>query len=438
MLTRPMLRNFIFISLLGFILLATYAQSGRRVAGPNAYAYEASVAQLDKEVASLRARAEAMPHSWFALELAAQKHLDRARLTGNYQDYADAEALLEQAFEISGDGGPRMTRARLNYSLHRFDFIGADLSVLENRILLSNVQQANIVGLKADVAFYQGNYQDALEGYHEALALTRNSTNLFRLAVYHWYTGDFELAEQFLDEANTEANNLSPRLTAFFHLHRGLFDLDRGRYDEALAHYEAADAAFGGWWLIAEHIAEIYVLQGKTKKAKAIYEDVITKTGNPEFMNALAGISDSEEEASNWTKQARTTYERQLNQFPEASYRHALGHYLESGDANAKALDLAIANYKLRPYGESETLLAQAYLQNGQVNEAKALIETTLASVWESAELHATAALIFEASGDLDRAELERSAAQAINPDAVQNLSWLAIQTAESTQAQDK
>ena len=83
-------RNLILlISLSAFILLAAYAQSGRRVSGPNAYAYETSVAQLDKEVASLRARAEAMPHSWFALELAAQKHLERARLTGNYQDYAN-------------------------------------------------------------------------------------------------------------------------------------------------------------------------------------------------------------------------------------------------------------------------------------------------------------------------------------------------------------
>ena len=345
--------------------------------------------------------------------------------------------MLGQAFEISGDGGPRLTRAGLNYSLHRFDSIASDISVLENRLLLSDIQQANIVGLKADVAFYQGNYQEAFEGYQKALALTRDSTNLFRLAVYYWYTGNFDLAEKFLDEAATEANDLSPRLTAFFHLHKGLFDLDRGRYDDALIHYEAANAAFGGWWLIAEHIAEIYVLQGRLKEAKAIYKDVITKTGNPEFTDALAGIVSSEE-ASQLMEKARDAYERQLSQFPEASYGHALGHYLEYGDSSAKALKLAKANYTLRPYGESEILLAQAYLQAGQGEKAQTLIEGTLASVWESAELHATAALIFEASGDYNRAELERSAAQAINPDAIKNLNWLTVQTAETIQTQSR
>ncbi len=421
-----LLRNIILlISLSCFVLLAAYGQSRKRTASPTDSAYAASVAKLDQEISSLIKRAESMPNSWFALELVAQKHLDRARLSANYNDYLAAETLLNKAFELSGVGGPHMTRASLNYSLHRLSDVTADLSVAKNRIILSDPQKASIVGLQADLDFYQGNYEEAFEGYQEALSLSRNSTNLFRFAVYYWYTGNFDLAEKFVDEAALEAQDLSPRLTAFFHLHRGLFDLDRGHYEEALAHYEAADASFGGWWLIAEHIAEIYVLQGKLEEAKAIYEDVIFETGNPEFMDALAGIASSEQEAANWSKQASAVYERQLQQFPEASYGHALGHYLEAGN-NTKALELAKANYALRPYGEAEILLAQAYLQAGQLENAQTLIEASLTSVWDSAELHATAALIFEASGNKEKAELERLTALSINPDALENLSWLA------------
>ncbi len=415
----------LLISLSCFVLLATSAQTRNRKAGPTESAYAASVAQLDQEISSLTKRSEGMPNSWFALELVAQKHLDRARLTANYNDYLAAEALLDKAFELSGVGGAHMTRAGLNYSLHRLNDVTADLSIAEDRIILSDPQKASIVGLQADLDFYQGNYKIAFEGYQEALSLSKNSTNLFRLAVYNWYTGNFDLAEKLVDEAALEAQDLSPRVTAFFHLHRGLFDLDRGRYEEALTHYEAADEAFGGWWLIAEHIAEIYVIQGKLAEAKAIYETVIFETGNPEFMDALAGIANSEQEAANWSKQASTIYEQQLEQFPEASYAHALGHYLEAGN-NTKALELAKANYAVRPYGEAEILLAQAYLQAGQLENAQTLIEASLASVWDSAELHATAALIFEASGKKEKAELERLTALSINPDALENLSWLA------------
>ena len=381
--------------------------------------YAQNLEQLNQEIESLSERAETMPNSWFALELVAQRYLDRARLTGNYEDYTQAEVYLERAFAISGLGGPHMTQARLDFSLHRLESTATNIEVIENGVLVDNIKQANIIGVQSDLALYRGEYQNAFEGYQTALALHEDSTALFRLAVYHWRMGDFEEAEALIDKAAEAANNISPRLDAFFHLHRGLFDLDRGRYDDALVHYQAANATFDGWWLVKEHIAEIYVLQGKLKAAKNIYEDVLAETGSPEFMDAMAGIANSEKEAAEWLSKARDVYEAQLQQFPEASYGHALGHYLDAGDAPQKALELAEANYALRPYGESEVLLARAYLQVGQLDRAQTMIEKTLASSWRSAELHATAATIFEATGDEDRAKLELTKALAINPNAL-------------------
>ena len=361
----------------------------------NQTAYTQSYEQLSQEIDSLSRRAASMPTSWFALELIAQHYLNRAKLSGSYQDYAQAEQYLNKAFELSGVGGPHVTQAQLDFSLHRLDSVASNLAIAENALLVSDLDKAMYLGVRGDLDLYQGNYQKALEGYQQALTLHKDSTALFRLAVYHWRMGDFEQAESYIDQATEFVYSTSPRLTAFFHLHRGLFDLDRGRYAEALVHYQDANAVFDGWWLVKEHIAEIYVLQGKIEAARTIYLDVIAETGSPEFMDAIAGISDKQE-AAEWMVKARQVYEAQLAQFPEASYGHALGHYLEAGDDSEKTLQLAIANYELRPYGESEILLAEAYLQTGYLELAQSTIESTLSSSWKSADLDLVAEAVFE------------------------------------------
>ena len=387
-------------------------------------AYEVSISQLDEEIASLSERAKEMPNSWLAHELVALKYLARARLSADYQDYSQAEAFLEQSLDISGVGGAHMTMAQLYFSLHRLEESAAHLVTAESAIVIPDPQKAAILGLKADIAFYQGKYQEALEGYQAALSLDRNSSHLFRLARYSWSTGDFNTAESYLDEAEQAISYADPQLKAFLHLHKGLLDLDRGRYAEALAHYQTADAAFDGWWLIEEHIAEIYVLEGKLAEAEEIYTRIIAETAHPEFMEALAEIS-SGTLAADLLEQARASYERDLEQFPEASYGHALAYYLSINDGE-RALELAQANHTLRPYGAAKIMLAQAYVLTAQLSEAQTLIEEALNSPWRSAELHASAALIFEVLGDVDRARLERSKALDINPDAVDDVSWLA------------
>ncbi len=381
-------RLIILICLCSFLFIACLEQPRRASSKPPTQtAYGHSIELLNKDIESFSLRAEAMPKSWFALELLAKSYLERARLTGSYQDYANAEAYLHRAFTLSGVGGPHLTQAQLDFSLHRLEGAATNLSVLENAILVDDIKKASIIGIQADLMFFKGEYQKALDGYLKALSLHTDSTALFRLAVFYWRTGEFEQAEKFIDEADNLANNSSPRLNAFFDLHRGLFDLDRERYDEALVHYQAANAAFDGWWLIKEHIAEIYVIQDKLEAAKNIYLDVIAETGNPEFMDAMAGIS-RPEEAIKWRQKAREVYEEQLTQFPEASYGHALNHYLDVGDMPQKALEIAKANYSLRPYGESAVLLARAHLQVGEIDTARALVEQTLASPWKSVDLY--------------------------------------------------
>ncbi|MCA9661663.1 MAG: hypothetical protein KC486_25215 [Myxococcales bacterium] len=382
--------------------------------------YADELANVDARIAAIRHRAQALTPSWVTLETLTGALLERAQLTGDYDDYAAAEEALEEAFALAGEGtGPWMTRARLHFTLHRLDAADADLDRLSERLLLDDRQQAAIDGLRADIAFQRGGYGAALEDFLRIAEAKPGVTSLARLATYRWKTGDFDGADALYKRALEEYDGQIAQPRAWLRLMRGLLDLDRGRYHEAYAHYRNAEAELSGFWLIEEHIAEIRARLGEPAAAMDLYEDLIVRTRNPEFMDALADLKEEAgdaERAAALRKEAREAYEALLDRYPEAAAGHALGHYLGRGDAPARALELAEANHTLRPNGEAKILFAEALLAAGQAAQAQQVIEDALASPWRSAQLHLVASEIFAARGDAERAASELAEAERINP----------------------
>ncbi|MCA9691674.1 MAG: hypothetical protein R3A51_18580 [Nannocystaceae bacterium] len=385
--------------------------------------YDEALAQLDSALEYDLRVAERTPKGWITLERAAGRLLERAALTGSFDDYARAEELIDRAFAIGRAGaGPFATRARLNFSLHRLPRVDPDLEAMSRRISQDNHYKARLAGLRADVAFQRGQYADALAGYEEALALREDFTGIVRLAHYRWKTADFDGALALYAKAEALLEDEPGRTLAWLHLQRGLMCLDRGRYDEAMTHYDASAAALPGYWLVDEHIAEILTLQGKTDEALARYRDIVERTGNPEFMDAIAGIlleRGEEREGQLMVARARAAYDAMLARYPEAAYGHALEHFLEFG-SQERALTLARENHALRPGADAKILLAQALLGAGEVKEARARIDEALASPIRTADLHRTAAAVARAEGDETGALAQEALARAINPRALE------------------
>lgn len=405
------------------LLLRPTASDGE----PSGTAYAETISSLDERIAQLSKHAGTQPGSWLAREWVAQAYLERADLSGSYRDYQAAEAWLDQAFAIAGEAGPFTTRARLHYRLHRLAESAADVEEAEQQLLITDSHATALLGLRGDLAFQRGRYSEALAAYQAVVARQPDATSLFRLASFQAHTGNLPEAQRFLSEALLRARG-SPQLTAFLQLHLGLLELERGRYREALAHYQLADAAFQGWWLIDEHLAEVFALQGHNEQAREAYRAVIANSDRPEYLDALAllALADNRlEEARALIAQAEALHLSQLEAFPEASYGHALDHFLLFERGAVVALELAEQNAALRPNGEAKMRLAQALLKAGQLPAAREVIEQALASEHDSAELHATAAFIFTALGDRAGAARERAAAEAINPYALANLAWL-------------
>ncbi len=379
------------------------------------------LARIDAEIAAVQRRVDADPKGWVVLDRLAGLHLGRARLSGSYDDYAKAEAAVERAFTIAGAGaGPHLTRIALNFTLHRLDRVAADLERVEHYAVKTPADRRALRELGAELAFQQGRYTDARTGFEAALAAEPGDvTNMARMALLRWKTGDFAGAEDLYGQALAKRVGGEPE--AWLHLQLGLMDLERGRHDAALAHYRDGAAVLAGYWLLDEHIAEILTLQGKTDEALALYTDIIARTDNPEFMDAVAGIhraAGRSEAAAPLISRADAIYEAQLARFPEAAYGHALEHFLEFGADRARTVALAEANHHTRPNAEAKISLARAYLQAERKDDARKRIDEALATPWNTADLHATAAEVLAAVGDAAAASEQRRLALALNPAA--------------------
>lgn len=389
--------------------------------------YELEVARIDESVAHLEARAESDPGDWLVLERLAGLRLDRARLTGSYADLSAASGALDQAFTIAAPGsGPWMSRARLDYTLHRLDRVEASLSAVEARALIPSSVRAAIEDLRADVAFQSGRYDDAVRRYEAAVDADPNLAALYRLAHYRWSTGAYDEAEALIRAAAASYHGASASQRAWFELQLGLMDLDRGRYLEALDHYRNGAVLCAGWWLLEEHMAEALALEGRIEEAIEIYEDVVARTGSPELMGALSALLRERDpaRATHLFERATEIYDERLEVFPEASYGHALDHYL-AGDDRERALALAEANFELRPGVPARIGLSHALLRLDRAEDALEVLAPALASPWRSAELFGSAAIAEARLGLATEAAAHRRAALSINPDVMDQLAWL-------------
>jgi tetratricopeptide (TPR) repeat protein len=384
--------------------------------------YKQSLARIDLGLEGARARAAAYDGEWLMHERVALRYLERARLTGSFDDYAASRAALDRAFAVARPGtGPHATRAALEFTMHRLAAAERQLDLIDGYAVPPyGSERAEHQAMRGDIAFYRGDYAGALAAYDAADA-TEGGASDFRRGVYHMRTGRFDLAEEYYDRAERGARSPPPQFRAFMELQRGILDLERGRWDPALAHFTKADAIYPGYWLIEEHIAEVQTLKGDLDRAEVRYRDIVRRTAHPEFMDALPGIETRRGNRGMemaWRGRAAAAWRKRLRQFPEAAYGHALDHCVQKGDW-ACALDLARRNHAARPYGEARIMLARALLHNGRGQEARRNIEAVLASPWRTAALHSAAAEIFASTGSAEEAERQRRLAFAIDPHAL-------------------
>jgi tetratricopeptide (TPR) repeat protein len=383
---------------------------------------------LDVRIASFRARAEQRADDWLNWEFVALGYLDRASITGSYEDYREAELAIDHAF-VGGaahDMGPFLTRAMLNSSMHRVARVEADLVLAERGYLISRGDRDAIRSLRADALFYSGRYDDARALYAAQLADGRSVASLVAMAQLEWRTGHFDAAAPLLDETVTLEEGDAMRAWALSA--RAMMERDRGQLEAALTAIRAARALSPEDAHLDQIFAEILELRGNDAAALERFQSIAARTESPQAMDGAARILRAQGDtigADELVTAARQSYEAQIAIFPEAAYGHAIDHWLRLEDDLERTVASAEGNAEARPYGETRTKLAIAYLLAARPDDAARELDETIESGWESADTHAVRAIAAERLGDAARAETERAAAEAIAPGITDRLGWL-------------
>lgn len=290
------------------------------------------VRNLEAELAEAEAEASAPPADAAALRRLGAVRYRAGRYHGDIDRIASAVAAFDAAIALTPDDGELyVLRAKAEASLHRFDAARADLARAEARGISHTRQGAmHLVGLATQAA-------------------TR---------------GDIDAMEAAFESAEDAIRDPDPMFVAWLYTQRGaaLMDVEPQRAVEFLA---AAVDRLPGFVLAEEHLAEALHRVGRDDEAIAIYERVIARTDDPEFMGALAEIHAAHGRralAQAWTKRARTRFETLLARHPEAMSWHAAAFFQGPGGDAARARALLRDNARLRPTPEALVALARAEL----------------------------------------------------------------------------
>ena len=276
----------------------------------------------------------------------------RASMTGDLGALSEVEAVADAG--IAGFGPwPDLcfVKANVDFKLHRLDHVRADLE-------LSPALRAADEGraIAADLDLEEGRYEEARRGYE---SLERSWSGLARLANLEAKLGDSQRADELYAEAEDELTAKELRSYCWLELQRG----DLCRPAEAERHYERAEQAYSGDWLVDEHKAGLRVSQGRLDEALALYSAVAARAPRPEAHQAIGDVyarMGRPEKARPWHDLALAAYLDSVERGGVHYYHHLAHFYLESRPDPAEAVRWASADHELRPNRETRALWNRA------------------------------------------------------------------------------
>lgn len=341
--------------------------------------YEADLLRLQKQIDEVRSAAAADP-----AKLAAVVYR-RASLTADFAELQTAERAIDAAWQVAPSPDLLLLRANFNFKMHRLRRAKEDLAQLTD-----GSEGEPVKTLAAQIAMQEGDYASARSAYRAIAERNHTWDSIASLAYYESVTGDPSAADRLYAQAEEELTAKEMRSYAWVEVQRGIIDFDHQRYAAALGHYQRAERAYSGYWLVEEHTAEVLNRLGRTAESIALYRKVIDQTHNPEYISALAAIMarTDRDAAAKLRAEAAVLYDEQFRLYPEAAGGHLIRDLLAREDAAMpRLIELAQQNVELRPNAEAKLLLAKSYWKARRTTEVKRLLAEIRQTPWRTPEL---------------------------------------------------
>jgi tetratricopeptide (TPR) repeat protein len=377
--------------------------------------FDVELERIDQGIAELEDNALQLPIDRVKITKLAYLQYQRASLTGNLDGLYTAEKTLDHAIRHLGrDGDLYFLKANIHFKVHRLDDVHQDLNASTD--LLESPQGR---ALKADLDFQQGRYEAAKSGYQTLIDEERTWDTLARLAYLNFKMGDFEGADRLYDEAVDELTAKEMRHYGWVELQRGVVDLSQGNYEKAREHYQRAERAYSGHWMVQEHVAELLAAEGKTDEAETLYQRVIERVPRPDFQQALGELYLSigkTAEADEYLRRAESAFLESAQRGEVHYYHHLADLYADVFENGAEAVKWAQKDLELRRNFATLAAMSWALYRTGEFSKALELLNESLASGVKDARLFHQAGIIHRAISPNGKADSYLQMAAAINP----------------------
>ena len=336
-----------------------------------------------------------------------------ASLGGRLSDFAAAERVTG---ETIARFGPRedlcLLKANLDFRFHRLNAVRQDLKDMAAR--------PHARSLLADLDFQEGRYTKARDEYEALIKLDPVWDDMARLG--HWFAkmGDPAAADLWLERAGEELTAKQLRSFAWVELQRGVLDLSRGEYAAASAHYDRADRAYPGYWLVHEHQAELLAAEERYQQSEALYLR-LAQAGEPrpellQTIGELYLMMENPSKAAPFLDQAESLYLQSAHQ-NEVHYWHHLSDFYSDVRPNpTEAVKWAAKDLELRQNFNTQAAMGLALSLAADHDNAVIWIDRALASNVQDAHIFAQAAKIYTAAGQPAKAREFEEKAKTLNP----------------------
>jgi tetratricopeptide (TPR) repeat protein len=343
------------------------------------------------------------------------RHYQKASLAGDPTALSVIAGVIDRAIPLLAHPGDLyLLKANVAFKLHQLADVRSALLAVPS---IYDSEEGRLI--RADLDFQLGRYQAAKSGYCAVLETGRSWGALARLAHFHGKMGDPAGADELYREAQEELTAKEMRGFAWLEVQRGFLNFAHGRYREAQSHYDRADTAYPGYWLVDEHIAELLAAQGRYADAIAVLERVASAGHRPELEQAIGELyqlTGQHDLARQWIQKALTAYLQSVRRGEIHYLHHLADYYADVAKDGARAVAWAQKDLQLRENFSTQAALAWACYRNGQYREARDWIDRALSSGAATAPLFRQAAEIYMAAGREPEARSLRDRAISLNP----------------------
>ena len=376
-----------------------------------------STASLDKAIGVWTDNLRRDPADFISAQNLALVYYTRGRLSGSVDDYAQAQAAVDQGLRAyPADIGGQTMRALLLYTLH--DFQGALTAA--QAIYDADRTSLQALATVGDSQLELGDYDGAAATFHTLESAQPGAAITARRAHLAALQGQDAEAAKLAAQARAEARAQGIEGTglSFYDYLRGFVAFQAGDLDQAAASYEAALADWPRSYVARSGLAKVRAAQGRTAEAIDLYGRAIAIVPQPEYLANLGDLYQLAGQTNLAERQYKTV---EAIATLQAAQHQVYDRQLVLFDANhgldaARALALAEGELAVRKDVYGWDAYAWALLAAGRAGDADAAMQHALAQGTNDALLLYHAGMIANALHDSARARILLDDALALNP----------------------